>query len=235
MVFYLWLRVLEFSGDGICLIPAAAVAYLLPKENLTPEVRAFFFNLLGAFIVDLVLVTVIESYVCRAQPLYYQPNVITEDAEPWSFPSHHSTRALMVVTFFTMYLPMWKEQAVNVWLPFFRRLLSNEVNILDEGAPMVGNLLVSIITWFVYSWAVATTSSRIILGRHFFFDVLVGCVVGILESTLYNRFFVIPDEVSEGVHNCIFSFFVSIKDAIVKLFCNNGSFPDLDDFVVKGD
>jgi membrane-associated phospholipid phosphatase len=221
--FYLWLRILEFSGNGICLIPAAAAAYLLPKESLTPEVRTFFFNLLGAFVVDLILVTLIKYYVCRARPLYCGRHITTVEAEPWSFPSNHSTRALMVVTFFTMYLPMWKEQAVNVWLPFFRRLLSNEVSILDDGVHTLSNVLVSIITWLVYSWAVATTSSRIILGRHFFFDVLVGCVVGILEGALYNRFLVIPAEVSEGVHNYIFLFFASIRDAVMKFF-NNSSF-----------
>ena len=221
--FYLWLRILEFSGDGICLIPTAAVAYLLPKENLTPEVRTFFFNLLGAFIADLVLVTLVKLYVYQARPLYCAAhNIVTMEVEPWSFPSNHPTRALMVVTFFTMYLPMWKEQAINVWLPFFRRMLSNDFNILDEGVHMLANLLVSVLTWLVYSWAVATTSSRIILGRHFIFDVLVGCVVGILEGTLYNSFLVIPTEASEGVHDYIFSIFASIKDALTDFF-NNGS------------
>ncbi|KAG0566201.1 hypothetical protein M758_7G042100 [Ceratodon purpureus] len=227
MFFYLWLRILEFSGDGICLIPAAAVAYLLPKKNLTPEVRTFFFNLLGAFIVDLILVTLIKYFICRARPrarpLYGEPNIITVEAEPWSFPSNHSTRALMVVTFFTMYLPLWKEQTVNVWLPFFRKLLINEVNLLEDGVHMLSNLLVSIITWLVYSWAIATISSQIILGRHFFFDVLIGCMVGILEGTLYNSFFVIPAEVSEGVHDYIFSLVASVWDGIMKFF-NIGSF-----------
>jgi len=217
LVFCSLLRVLEFSGDGIFLIPAAAATYLLPLGKLTQEVRMFFFNLFGAFILDLIIVMVIKNYVRRHRPHY-----CTCREEYWSFPSGHSTRALLVVTFFTMYMPMWRVQAANVWLPFLRRLLSNRVNILDEGVPMLENFLVSVVTWLVFSWAVATTSSRIILGRHFFFDVLIGCFVGTLESVLYNNFFVIPREVSLAVHGYISSFFGAIEDAVWRLFNDVG-------------
>ncbi|KAG0620181.1 hypothetical protein M758_4G196100 [Ceratodon purpureus] len=214
--FYMVLRILEFSGEGLFLIPAAAAAYLLPKGKLNPEVRMFFFNLLGAFIVDLVIVTLIKNYVRRRGPMYCHVHHVT--GEDRSFPSGHSTRALMVVTFFTMYLPMWRVQAANVWLPFLKRVLSNEVRILDEGVPMLESFLVSVVTWLVFSWAVATTSSRIILGRHFFFDVLVGCLVGTLESILYNNFLVIPHAVSEAVHSYISSFFGNIEEVLAKFF-----------------
>lgn len=216
--FYTILRILEFSGDGLFLIPAAAATYMLPKGKLNAEVRMFFFNLLGAFIVDLVIVTLIKNYVRRRRPVYCHAHGITEEVEYWSFPSGHSTRALMVVTFFTMYLHMWRVQASDVWLPFLKRVLSNEVNILDEGVPMLENFLVSVVTWLVFSWAVATTSSRIILGRHFFFDVLVGCLVGILESILYNNFLVIPPAVSEAVHAYISSFFGTIEMVLGRIF-----------------
>ncbi|XP_024403550.1 uncharacterized protein [Physcomitrium patens] len=212
---YLLLRAMELSGDGVCLISTAAATYLLPKKKLTPEVRMFFFNLLGAFIVDLVIVTVIKYYVrLWHQSSSCQPHSVTFDLE-------NSTRPILVVTFFTMYLPMWKDQAANVWLPFFRRLVSNKVglDIQDEGVQLA-NLLVSIITWLVFSWAVSTTSSRIILGRHFFFDVLVGCLVGILETLLYSKFLVIPDKVSEGIHNYLIFFFGNIENHVRFLFSN---------------
>lgn len=222
LFFYMFLRILEFSGDGVFLIPAAAATYLLPKGKLNPEVRMFFFNLLGAFVVDLVIVTLIKNCVRRRRPAYSHPHLITAEVDYCSFPSGHSTRALMVVTFFTMYLPMWRVQAAHVWLPFLKRVLSNEVNILDEGVAMVENFLVSVVTWLVFSWAVATTSSRIILGRHFFFDVLVGCFVGTLESILYNNFLIIPPEVSEAVHAYISSFFGIIEMIIGRVFSGTG-------------
>lgn len=50
--FYVFLRTLEFSGDGVFLIPCAAATFLAPKSKLTPELRMFFFNLFMAFLFD---------------------------------------------------------------------------------------------------------------------------------------------------------------------------------------
>lgn len=215
MFIHILLQGLEFSGDSTFLIPAAAATYLLPPALLTPEVRVFFFDLFGAFILDLIIVAIIKNVVKR-----HHPDYCLCEQQYWSFPSGHSTRALMIVTFFTMYIPMWKEQAATVWLPFLRRLLKNQVNVLEEGVPMMENFLVSLVGWIVFSWAVATTSSRILLGHHFFFDVLIGCVVGVLESVLYTKFLVIPPEVTLAVHGYISSFFGGIEDAVWRFFNN---------------
>lgn len=216
--FYIFLRTLEFSGDGVFLIPCAAATFIAPTPKLTPELRMFFFNLFMAFLFDLIFVSIIKKIVRRPRPSYNRGHFMTVQVDHWSFPSGHSTRALMVVTFFWLYLPMWKEQSASVWMPFIVNLFQKYINFLDDFLPTAENFLISIIAGVVTTWAIATTSSRIILGRHFFCDVVAGSLLGIFESIFAHHLLFIPQETSEYVHQLINGSFAWLEDSIWKLF-----------------
>jgi membrane-associated phospholipid phosphatase len=218
LFFYVFLRTLEFSGDGVFLIPCAAATFLAPTPKLTPQLRMFFFNLFMGFLFDLIFVSIIKKIVRRPRPSYNRGHFKTVQVDHWSFPSGHSTRALMVVTFFWLYLPMWRDQSARIWMPFVISKLERHIIILDEFVPTAENLLINIIAWVVTTWAIATTTSRIILGRHFFCDVIAGSLLGVFESFFAHYLLYIPGEVSEYVHQVINEAFGWLEDEAWKLF-----------------
>lgn len=215
--FYVFLRTLEFSGDGVFLIPCAAATFVAPKPKLTPEVRMFFFNLFMAFVFDLIFVSIIKKIVRRPRPVYNRNHFMTVQVDHWSFPSGHSTRALMVVTMFGLYIPMWRDQSHRVWLPFLQEALRNRIDILPEFVPTAEAILISVIGSAVTGWAVATTSSRIILGRHFFCDVVAGSLLGIFEAFFAYYFLAIPIATSEEIHRRINGVFAWVETSAWRL------------------
>lgn len=218
LFFYLFLRTLEFSGDGVFLIPCAAATFLAPKPKLTPEIRMFFFNLFMAFLFDLIFVSIIKNIVRRPRPVYNRNHFMTVQVDHWSFPSGHSTRALLVVTMFGLYIPLWRDQSHRIWLPYLQQKLDKRIVIVKEFEPTAESILISLIGSTVTGWAVATTSSRIILGRHFFCDVVAGSLLGIVEAFFAYYFLAIPTETSQAVFMLINGVFAWIENSTWRLF-----------------
>ena len=48
--------------------------------------------------------------------------------------------------------------------------------------------LAELLVWIVSTWSVATSTSRVLLGRHFVLDVIAGAFLGILEALLVLNF-----------------------------------------------
>jgi membrane-associated phospholipid phosphatase len=218
LFFYVFLRTLEFSADGVFLIPCTAATFLAPRAKLTPELRAFFFNLFMAFQFDLIFVSIVKQIVRRPRPEYNRGHFINIAVDRWSFPSGHSTRALMGLTFFWLYIPMWQDQAERVWVPFLVDKMQDRVIFLDRFLPTLQQLLISGIAWVVHSWAFATTTSRIILGRHFFCDVMAGSLLGVSESIFAHYLLAVPGETVEYIHQLINGFFANMESFAWRIF-----------------
>lgn len=51
--------------------------------------------------------------------------------------------------------------------------------------------LIKVAIVIIMMWSIATSTSRILLGRHFMLDVLAGAILGVLEAIIvYNLLFV---------------------------------------------
>lgn len=218
MFFYVFLRSLEFSGDGLFLITCAAATYVAPKSKLTPEVRIFFFNLFMAYVFDMIFVSIVKKIVRRPRPVYNRNHFLTMQVDHWSFPSGHSTRALLVYTTFWLYIPMWRDQSHRSWLPYLQQKLERRVNILNEFVPTAEAILINLIASIVTGWAIATMSSRIILGRHFFCDVVAGALLGVIEAVFAYYFLTIPIGTSEAVHRKITGAFGWVENSTSQIF-----------------
>jgi len=119
---------------------------------------------------------------------------------------------------FGLYIPMWRDQSHRIWLPFIQQILKDRIDILTKFVPTAENILISFIGSTVTAWAVATTSSRIILGRHFFCDVVAGSLLGVFEAFFAYYFLAIPIETSEAIHGYINGIFATIEDTTWQLF-----------------
>lgn len=214
--FFVFVRILEISSEAGFLIPCVSATYLAPTP--TPELRMFFFNLFMAFLFDMILVAIVEKFMGRPRTPRRQGNFMTLQIGHWSFRSiGHSTRPMMVASHFWLYLPMWKVQAAIVWVPFLTRILGDYIIILEQTIPIAQYFLISLLAWIITTWAIATTSVRIMLGKHFMSDIMAGAVLGIFESIFTHYFLFIPCETSELLHLYINTFFSWIHHSVGEL------------------
>lgn len=66
----------------------------------------------------------------------------------------------------------------------------------DHGVLVVGRCVFSL-------WVLATCCARVVLGRHYFLDVVGGVVVGVLEGVLAHFALHVSVGVSEMLHGCV--------------------------------
>ena len=93
--------ILEISGHGVPWIIAALFSILV----FTDSRQEFACNLLLALLMDLVIVGGLKIVVRRERPVYNAKDMFaTVSVDNYSFPSGHSTRAVMVAGLFAVFL-----------------------------------------------------------------------------------------------------------------------------------
>eukprot|EP00850_Spirogloea_muscicola_P003137 SM000012S25399 [mRNA] locus=s12:814352:819161:- [translate_table: standard] len=182
------LRALEVSGDGRFWIPAPLAIWLAPQSpRLPPRLRWFAFLTFAAYLVDLAVIGVIKaldpllqllpepkavqtrrnrrSLSPRPPATHPTPSHLLAPAghnvvvsvDKWSFPSGHASRTILTASLCFLQWPL-----LAAMLP----------------PPLDGPLV------FVFAtiWAVSTSTSRVLLGRHYFLDVIAGALLGVAEA-----------------------------------------------------
>ncbi|KAF3448371.1 hypothetical protein FNV43_RR09084 [Rhamnella rubrinervis] len=173
------LLLLEFSADFRFFFPVSLSLLLAPIPNPTSLLRPFLSPLLLGLLLDLALVGLIKVVVRRSRPLYNKNMNVAVSADHFSFPSGHSSRVCFVASL--VYLSTSAIANVLVQIrsnsPFVDRwIAADDVKVMSF---LVG------VTW---AWAVSTSVSRILLGRHFISDVFAGTCLGVLEGLFAFRF-----------------------------------------------
>ncbi|BBN15014.1 presqualene diphosphate phosphatase [Marchantia polymorpha subsp. ruderalis] len=195
------LRALEHSGDGRFCIPITAAIWVTPVLFKFPELRSFLLNLFVAFMFDLVFIGTLKSIIRRPRPVYNKGMYVFVSVDHWSFPSGHASRALMVAAFFWFYEPMWGVLCTEHLVPTAKPYLDQ----LYPGSGMVLSSLKALVApaalYLLSMWAVATASSRVLLGRHYVMDVMAGSAIGLLEASFLHSFLHISPSVSQSLHS----------------------------------
>jgi len=134
----------------------------------------------------------------------------------WSFPSGHSTRAVMVVTLIWLYTPLWHAMINQYWYPNLRS--KSNYFMRDWVLPYVENHLLTIGKCAFALWMLATGCSRVVLGRHYILDVIGGIVIGVLEALIAHFALHVPLKVSELQHAYLLSLFELYEEAFWRFF-----------------
>lgn len=164
------LKALEISGDGRLFFPIAISLYLSPliSPNLSLLcLHTFLADLLIGAVADLLVIGLIKHLVRRPRPIYNKHMSIAFAVDHWSFPSGHSSRVCFIAALFYLSCPKINDLLVQL------ESLGTELFVLKEG---------NVVIYFVGVWAIGTSVSRVLLGRHYVFDVIVGACLGVLEA-----------------------------------------------------
>ncbi|CAM8882768.1 unnamed protein product [Rhodiola kirilowii] len=165
------LQALEISGDGRYFFPIIISLLLAPLPHLRPILTPLLFGAL----LDLVVIGVVKFTVRRPRPVYNKGMHLVVAVDHWSFPSGHSSRVFLIAGFCCL---VWDEIVSAVLM----KLRNGDGDWgIDEEKLRLG-------LWVVCAWAVLTSISRVLLGRHFVFDVVVGAFVGIAEAMVAFRY-----------------------------------------------
>ncbi|KAL6181980.1 hypothetical protein ACLB2K_043403 [Fragaria x ananassa] len=180
------LLLLEISADFRLFFPVALSLLLAPLLSPNPNpnsgpiqlLRPFLSPLLLGLILDLALIGLIKFIVRRARPVYNKNMTVAVSVDHFSFPSGHASRVCFVAALFYLSAAALTDALVyfRSTSPAIERWIGAEVKA------------VSVLVSVVWAWAAATSISRILLGRHFVFDVFAGACLGVLEGVVAFHF-----------------------------------------------
>ncbi|KAK4768842.1 hypothetical protein SAY86_026992 [Trapa natans] len=145
---------LELSADFRLFFPSALSIYLSPA--LSALLQPFIVPLILGLLLDLALIGLIKVIFRRPRPLYNKDMCVAVSVDHYSFPSGHSSRVCFVAAL------------------FFLTSKSIKHDIFADHRMLLG----------VWMWAVTTSVSRVLLGRHFVLDVFAGSCLGVLEGLI---------------------------------------------------
>lgn len=210
---YAFLRFFEFSGDGFFWLPVTAAFWLSPTVG-SPGSRMFAVNLFVCLLFDLLVVGTVKSVVRRKRPHYNRGHFVVVSVDSWSFPSGHSTRAVMVVTLIWLYTPLWQTMVA----------LNHKAKYPFLPEYILPHHLLIIAYCFVTLWMLATACSRVVLGRHYIADVLGGVLIGVLEALVAHFCLHVPLKVSELQHAHLLARFGLYQEAFWRFFSSHHQF-----------
>ncbi|KAF5935718.1 hypothetical protein HYC85_026847 [Camellia sinensis] len=184
------LKTLEISGDGRLFFPLTISLLLSPLSTTTtttstssPLLFSLLADLLIGGLLDLLFVGLIKHLVRRPRPVYNKDMFLTFSVDHWSFPSGHSSRVCFVASFLCLSSALIGQAITQLRSSRFEFVdkLFNLVDFYDGKAVDFVVLVVSL-------WAVATSVSRVLLGRHFVCDVIAGACLGVVQALLVFHF-----------------------------------------------
>ncbi|KAG1354475.1 Presqualene diphosphate phosphatase [Cocos nucifera] len=164
------LKALEISGDGRFWFPIPLA--LLPFSSSAAAFPLLLALLLGSLL-DLLLVGLVKHLVRRPRPVYNKGMSLAFAVDHWSFPSGHSSRVFFIASF------------LRLSRASLRQLLADRRWIGAHYGGDPAELLLRL----VFVWSLATSASRVLLGRHFVLDVVAGSCLGVLEAFIVFYFF----------------------------------------------
>ncbi|XP_031125340.1 probable lipid phosphate phosphatase beta [Ipomoea triloba] len=156
------LKTLEISGDGRLFFPVI-ISILLA----TSAAAAFLVDLLLGAVLDLAVIGILKHLIKRSRPVYNKNMFLSFAVDHWSFPSGHSSRVFFIATMFYLSFDLVQGFLLDLRYDIFA----------DHFVYIIG------------AWAMVTSVSRILLGRHFVLDVVAGACLGVLEGLFSFRFF----------------------------------------------
>ncbi|KAJ8767650.1 hypothetical protein K2173_018208 [Erythroxylum novogranatense] len=164
----LFLLLLEFSADFRFFFPVSLALLLSPLSvTLLPFLSPFILGLL----LDLAIVGLIKILFRRPRPPYNPSMCPAVSADNFSFPSGHASRVFFVASMVSVSSQVIGAALRGNGIGFVRQWLGGDVE------KVVGVLVV-----VVCVWAAVTAASRVLLGRHYVFDVVAGSCLGVAEG-----------------------------------------------------
>lgn len=173
------LKTLEISGDGRFWFPIPVALFFSPLASKSNNLRSILVGLIIGSILDAVLVGIIKYLIRRPRPVYNKGMHLTVSVDHWSFPSGHSSRVCFIAAFLHLASVSVGEALIQL------RSSGNE--FIDRWVDSDGKIVEHFIL-VLCLWSAATSISRILLGRHFVFDVTAGACLGVLEAFLVINF-----------------------------------------------
>ncbi|XP_024986432.1 probable lipid phosphate phosphatase beta isoform X2 [Cynara cardunculus var. scolymus] len=172
-----FLKLLEISGDGRLFFPILLSLLLSPLPSTSPLLLSLLINFLIGSLLDLLLVGLIKHLVRRPRPVYNKNMFLTFAVDHWSFPSGHASRVCFTASLF--YLS--SDLIPDIFLQLKSDMLGSDVFESVKRLNMI-----------VIAWATVTSVSRVLLGRHFVFDVAAGAGLGVLNASFVFHFLNFP-------------------------------------------
>lgn len=117
-------------------------------------------------ILDVVVVGSLKAFARRRRPPTKKADYFKSiGPDKFSFPSGHASRAVLLAFIFTQISPLFEQGLLH--------------------------LVCSLMIW---AWAAAVCVSRLVNGRHYVFDVVVGVFAGFLEGLLVSWIWMSPEQ-----------------------------------------
>ncbi|XP_043716709.1 probable lipid phosphate phosphatase beta [Telopea speciosissima] len=174
------LKTLEISGDGRFWFPIPVALFFSPVASKSNQLGSILIGLFIGFLLDLALVGLIKYLIRRPRPVYNKGMHLTVSVDHWSFPSGHSSRVSFIAAFLYFSAASIGEALVQLTASgdeFVSRWIDSESKTIQ------------LFILAVCLWSAATSVSRILLGRHFVFDVTAGACLGVLEALIVIKLF----------------------------------------------
>ncbi|EEF32594.1 probable lipid phosphate phosphatase beta [Ricinus communis] len=169
---------LELSADFRFSFPITLSLFLSP---LSPPFLHFLSPLLLGLLLDLALVGLIKVTFRRSRPPY-NPNMSPAvSADNFSFPSGHASRVFFIASLVSLSQTLFETALLELRVRGGGWFIEKWV-VGDESK------VIEIVVFVVSIWAAITALSRVLLGRHFFLDVLAGACLGLFEGFIAFRF-----------------------------------------------
>ncbi|BBH03163.1 Phosphatidic acid phosphatase family protein, partial [Prunus dulcis] len=205
------LLLLEISADFRFFFPLSLSLLLAPTLTLIPSpiqipgrgaslspiqiLRPLLSPLILGLLLDLALIGLIKLLFRRARPLYNKNMNVAVSVDHFSFPSGHASRVCFVAAL----------------LHLSAAALADALALLRPTSPFIDRWIgsdpvsaISVLVLVAWTWAYATSFSRIVLGRHFVTDVCAGACLGMFEGLVAFRFLrTFPDWSSLNIDNLL--------------------------------